>query len=177
MSSSGGICEPITIPVCQGLPYNQTIMPNLLGHANQREAVVKMSFFNSIVQAVCSVDIRLFVCMVYAPRCVAGEVQRPCKSFCQRAKTGCEELTNRFGVSWPNELLCDSFPDENCISVSNEQCVGRDQFGDRNVKNVFSLSLFSFSFTGRKQTRGNSKHVSKHSCLHINLTGSDRDHR
>ncbi|KAM8735675.1 uncharacterized protein AB9X84_024043 [Acanthopagrus schlegelii] len=116
VSSSGGICEPITIPVCQGLPYNQTIMPNLLGHANQREAVVKMSFFNSIVQAVCSVDIRLFVCMVYAPRCVAGEVQRPCKSFCQRAKTGCEELTNRFGVSWPNELLCDSFPDENCIS-------------------------------------------------------------
>lgn len=152
VSSSGGICEPITIPMCQGLSYNQTIMPNLLGHTNQREAVVKMSFFNSIVQTVCSVDIRLFVCMVYAPRCVAGEVQRPCKSFCQRAKTGCEELMNRFGVSWPNELHCDAFPDENCISVSNEQCDRRDQFGDRNVKNVFSLSLFSFSFTGGKQT-------------------------
>ncbi|KAG7214241.1 hypothetical protein INR49_023229 [Caranx melampygus] len=31
VSSSGGICEPITIPMCHGLSYNETIMPNLLG--------------------------------------------------------------------------------------------------------------------------------------------------
>ncbi|XP_051261360.1 uncharacterized protein LOC127366462 isoform X3 [Dicentrarchus labrax] len=116
VGSSGGICEPVTIPVCQGLSYNQTIMPNLLGHTSQREAVMKMSFFNSLVQAVCSMDIRLFVCMVYAPKCVAGEVQRPCRSFCERAKKGCESLMTGFGVSWPNELRCDSFPEETCIS-------------------------------------------------------------
>ncbi|XP_035529010.1 uncharacterized protein LOC118336459 [Morone saxatilis] len=116
VGSSGGVCEPITIPVCQGLSYNQTIMPNLLGHTSQRDAVMKMSFFNSLVQAVCSIDIRLFVCMVYAPKCVAGEVQRPCRSFCERAKKGCESLMTGFGVSWPNELRCDSFPEEMCIS-------------------------------------------------------------
>ncbi|KAG7218388.1 hypothetical protein INR49_020421 [Caranx melampygus] len=62
VSSSGGICEPITIPMCHGLSYNETIMPNLLGHTSQREAVVKMSFLNSVVKTVCSTDIRLFLC-------------------------------------------------------------------------------------------------------------------
>ncbi|GAA6217176.1 uncharacterized protein LOC109641343 [Lates japonicus] len=115
VSSSGGICEPITIPMCQGLSYNQTITPNLLGHTSQREAVMKMSFFNSIMQTMCSVDIRLFLCRVYAPQCVAGEVQRPCRSFCERAKQGCEGLSS-FGVSWPDELNCKAFPEESCVS-------------------------------------------------------------
>lgn len=123
VGSSGGVCEPITIPMCQGLSYNQTMMPNLLGHTSQRDAVVKMSFFNSLVQTMCSVDIRLFVCMVYAPRCVAGEVKWPCRSFCERAKRGCEGLMTSFGVSWPDELQCDKFPEENCINVSDGNLV------------------------------------------------------
>uniref|UniRef100_A0A3B5L7R1 FZ domain-containing protein n=1 Tax=Xiphophorus couchianus TaxID=32473 RepID=A0A3B5L7R1_9TELE len=67
-----------------GLSYNQTIVPNLLGHTSQREAVMKMSFFSSIVQTVCSADIQLFLCRVYAPECVEGRVLRPCRSFCEK---------------------------------------------------------------------------------------------
>ncbi|XP_028326596.1 uncharacterized protein LOC114478025 [Gouania willdenowi] len=115
VSSSGGICEPITIPVCQGLSYNETIVPNLLGHTSQREAVMKMSFFNSIVQTVCSADIRLFLCRVYAPQCVSGQVQWPCRSFCERAKEECGGRMSTFGVPWPNELQCHAFPELNCI--------------------------------------------------------------
>ncbi len=154
VGSSGGICEPITIPMCQGLSYNQTITPNLLGHASQRDAVVKMSFFNSIVQSMCSVDIRLFVCMVYAPKCVAGEVQRPCRSFCERAKKGCEGSTTSFGISWPDELQCGLFPEEMCISVSNGLLV--DERGFRRIQSgnkseYFLTSFFFFSFAGRQQ--------------------------
>ncbi|XP_069034604.1 atrial natriuretic peptide-converting enzyme-like [Embiotoca jacksoni] len=116
VSSSGGLCEPITIPMCQGLSYNQTIVPNLLGHTSQRDAFMKMSFFNSMVTAVCSVDIRLFLCRVYIPQCVAGQVQQPCRSFCEKAKRGCEGLMANFGVSWPDELRCNSFPEEMCVS-------------------------------------------------------------
>ncbi|KAM7382873.1 hypothetical protein PAMP_002571 [Pampus punctatissimus] len=119
VGSSGGICEPINIPMCQGLSYKQTISPNLLGHTNQREAAVKMSFFDSIVKTVCSLDIRFFLCTVYAPQCVAGEVQRPCRSLCERAKRGCESLMNSFGVSWPEELQCNLFPEENCIAENS----------------------------------------------------------
>ncbi|KAK5614958.1 hypothetical protein CRENBAI_008351 [Crenichthys baileyi] len=121
VSSSGSICEPITIPMCQGLSYNQTIVPNLLGHTSQREAVMKMSFFNSIVQTVCSADIQLFLCRVYAPECVEDQVQRPCRSFCEKARRNCEGLISNFGVSWPNELQCDAFPEEMCISEENRK--------------------------------------------------------
>nr|XP_043889448.1 uncharacterized protein LOC122774355 isoform X2 [Solea senegalensis] len=116
VGSSGDMCEPITIPLCQGLSYNQTTTQNLLGHANQGEAMARMSFFNSLVQTMCSEDIRLLLCRVYAPECVAGEVQRPCRSFCERAKQGCEDRMTAFGVSWPPELQCNSFPEEMCAS-------------------------------------------------------------
>uniref|UniRef100_A0A3Q3ISM7 FZ domain-containing protein n=1 Tax=Monopterus albus TaxID=43700 RepID=A0A3Q3ISM7_MONAL len=109
---------PITIPMCQGLSYSQTTSLNLLGLTSQREAMTKMSIFNSMVQTVCSVDIRLFLCRVYTPQCVAGEVQRPCRAFCKRAKQGCEGLMAHFGVSWPDELQCNSFPEEMCISIT-----------------------------------------------------------
>uniref|UniRef100_A0A3Q3VRN7 FZ domain-containing protein n=1 Tax=Mola mola TaxID=94237 RepID=A0A3Q3VRN7_MOLML len=147
VGSSGGICEPITIPMCQGLSYNQTITPNLLGHTSQREAVVQMSFFNSIVQTVCSMDIRLFVCMVYAPRCTEGEVQRPCRSFCERARQGCEGLMAHFGVSWPNELQCHSFPEDMCLSVSNGHIAdeeGIKELGGVMLRIHFSCLLFPF---------------------------------
>ncbi|XP_056296243.1 uncharacterized protein LOC130210238 [Pseudoliparis swirei] len=116
VGSGGGICEPITIPMCQGLSYNQTMSPNLLGHASQREAVAKMSFFNAMVQTMCTVDIRLFVCAVYVPPCLVGEVQRPCRSFCERARRGCGAFMASFDVSWPAELQCDSFPVDKCVS-------------------------------------------------------------
>ncbi|XP_035764012.1 uncharacterized protein LOC102778311 [Neolamprologus brichardi] len=116
VSSSGGVCEPITIPMCQGLSYNQTLIPNLLGHTSQREAFTKMSFFNSMVQTVCSVDIRVFLCRVYAPQCEAGRAQWPCRSFCEKARRDCEGLMSNFGISWPEELQCSSFPEETCIS-------------------------------------------------------------
>lgn len=36
-----GRCEPITIPFCQQIRYNQTIFPNLLNHATQKMLVQK----------------------------------------------------------------------------------------------------------------------------------------
>ncbi|XP_013880017.1 uncharacterized protein LOC106529207 [Austrofundulus limnaeus] len=116
VSSTGGMCEPITLPACQGLSYSQTIVPNLLGHASQREAASKMSFFNSIVQTLCSADMHVFLCRVYTPECVEGQVQRPCRSFCEKARQSCEGLMSNLGVSWPVELQCHSFPEEMCVS-------------------------------------------------------------
>ncbi|XP_029928307.1 uncharacterized protein LOC115373851 [Myripristis murdjan] len=116
VSSSGEMCEPLTISMCEGLSYNQTKMPNLLGQQSQRDAAIKMSFFNSLVQSVCRVDIRYFLCLVYAPRCVEGEQQKPCKSLCEKSKRGCEGLMSNFGIQWPEELNCDSFPEDMCVT-------------------------------------------------------------
>ncbi|XP_054637904.1 atrial natriuretic peptide-converting enzyme-like [Dunckerocampus dactyliophorus] len=115
-ASSGGTCEPLTIQMCQGLSYNQTITPNLLGHASQREAAFKMSLFNMIVQNACSANIRHFLCMAYAPQCVAGQMRRPCKSFCEKAHKSCEGPMSSYGIPWPAELNCDAFPQDMCVA-------------------------------------------------------------
>lgn len=33
-----GKCEPINIPLCNDIQYNETIMPNLLKHTKQEDA-------------------------------------------------------------------------------------------------------------------------------------------
>ena len=43
MEVTHGKCEPITIPLCANIEYNQTIVPNLLGHTKQ-EAAGMLSF-------------------------------------------------------------------------------------------------------------------------------------
>lgn len=35
-------CEPITLRMCQGLPYNSTFMPNMLKHYDQQTAALAM---------------------------------------------------------------------------------------------------------------------------------------
>ncbi|XP_047453730.1 uncharacterized protein LOC125015804 [Mugil cephalus] len=146
VSSTGDICEPISIPMCQGLSYNQTIVPNLLGHTSQREAAMKMSFFSALVETVCSKDTRLFLCRVYAPQCVAGQVQRPCRTFCERAKRDCEGLTSSFGIAWPDELQCSSFPEEACVSEESRPEM-------LNVESVLAkLNAAGYSVRGKSLT-------------------------
>lgn len=147
VGSGGGICQPIMVPMCQGLPYTETIFPNLLGHSSQREAAIQMSFFNSIVQTFCAVDIRLFLCTVYAPKCVRGEVQRPCRSFCQRAKEACGGLMERVNVPWPQELRCESFPTENCIMEFGDAESSAKQILER--LNTGGFSVYGNSLTLR----------------------------
>lgn len=147
VGSGGGICQPITVPMCQGLFYSETLVPNLLGHSSQREASIKMSFFNSIVQTFCVVDIRLFLCTVYAPRCVRGELQRPCRSFCQRAKEACGGLMERLNVPWPSELRCESFPTENCITEDGDAESSAKQILQR--LNTGGFSVYGNSLTLR----------------------------
>ncbi|XP_019719425.1 atrial natriuretic peptide-converting enzyme-like [Hippocampus comes] len=147
VGEGGSICEPLTIPMCQGLSYNQTLTPNQLGHASQRDAAAKMSFFHSIAQATCSADIRPFLCAAYAPRCSYGQVRRPCRSFCQKARDSCESRLGRYGVSWPQELHCDAFPLHACVSDDNrsemlnaEGVAARLQAGGHSVRGK-SLTL------------------------------------
>jgi len=45
-----GRCEPITIPLCKDIQYNETIMPNLLGHQNQEDAGLEVHQFYPLVK-------------------------------------------------------------------------------------------------------------------------------
>ncbi|CAJ1048926.1 frizzled-3-like [Xyrichtys novacula] len=107
-------CEPIRLRMCQDLPYNTTFMPNLLNHYDQQTAALAMEPFHPMVNLVCSADLRMFLCALYAPVCTRyGQVSMPCRSLCQRAKDECNKLMEIFGLVWPDDMECNRFPDCN----------------------------------------------------------------
>ncbi|XP_041716071.1 frizzled-3-like [Coregonus clupeaformis] len=105
-------CEPITLRLCQGLLYNSTFMPNLLNHYDQQTAALAMEPFHPMVNLQCSSELRMFLCALYAPVCTEyGRMTLPCRRLCQRAKGDCYKLMDIFGVTWPEEMDCNRFPD------------------------------------------------------------------
>ena len=104
-------CEPITIPMCGDIAYNDTIFPNLMGHVNQEQAGQDMSTYVPLINIKCSPDILLFLCAMYAPVCtILDYAIPPCRALCLSAKTGCEDLMLQFDFRWPKEFDCDKFP-------------------------------------------------------------------
>jgi len=67
MSSHGGAvppphhgrCEPITIPLCKDIQYNETIMPNLLDHQKQEDAGLEVHQFYPLVKVLITLASRL----------------------------------------------------------------------------------------------------------------------
>lgn len=50
LSGNGGSCEPITILMCKDVQYNETRMPNLLGHQTQEDAGNELQAFYPLVK-------------------------------------------------------------------------------------------------------------------------------
>ncbi|KAM3864080.1 frizzled-2-like [Diretmus argenteus] len=118
-----GFCQPISIPLCTDIAYNQTIMPNLVGHYNQEEAGLEVHQFYPLVKVQCSPELKFFLCSMYAPVCTVLEMAiPPCRSICERAKQGCEALMNKFGFQWPERLRCENFP----VLGHGHICVGQN---------------------------------------------------
>lgn len=105
-------CEEITIPMCRGVGYNYTRMPNELNHESQEEAGLEVHQFWPLVEIKCSPDLKFFLCSLYTPICLK-EYQKPlpaCRSVCERAREGCLPLMNQYGFQWPERMNCDNFP-------------------------------------------------------------------
>lgn len=118
-----GFCQLISVPLCADIAYNQTIMPNLMGHTNQEDAGLEVHQFYPLVQVQCSPDLRFFLCSMYVPVCtVLDRAIPPCRSLCERARLGCEALMNRFGFPWPERLRCENFP----VHGAGQICVGQN---------------------------------------------------
>jgi len=125
--SSHGKCEPLTIPLCANIAYNQTIFPNLLGHSTQEQAGAEVHQFYPLVKVQCSPHLQAFLCSVYAPVCsIPGNPLPPCRSLCLAAQDGCVQLMNKFGFNWPENLACDTFP---VGGDPNRLCVGDTEGG------------------------------------------------
>uniref|UniRef100_A0A3Q3GM07 FZ domain-containing protein n=1 Tax=Labrus bergylta TaxID=56723 RepID=A0A3Q3GM07_9LABR len=104
-----GVCQKISVPLCIGLPYTETVLPNLLGHVHQRDVDQAIQTFASLVQVECSPHLKPFLCSVFTPECQSGRPRPPCRTLCEQARFSCcEDLMHSFGVSWPEELQCNN---------------------------------------------------------------------
>lgn len=115
-----GKCEPISISICMDIPYNATIMPNMLGHTRQEEAGLEVYQFAPLVKIDCSPDLQFFLCLVYVPLCtILDHPIPPCRSLCESARL-CETVMRTFDFDWPENLECSKFPEaggeEICVS-------------------------------------------------------------
>ncbi len=114
-------CQPLRIPACRKLGYNQTRIPSDLYPSMPFQAVKK--YIELLDSIKCSKDALFFLCNMYSPVCFAGYVPRvlPCRSVCKNVRKGCLPYINVAGFKWPSELDCRRLPDYNtgvCIQPS-----------------------------------------------------------
>ncbi|XP_067328176.1 frizzled-9-like [Anolis sagrei] len=105
-------CEPISIPMCLGIGYNLTRMPNLLGHTGQAEASLALQAFAPLVSYGCHARLRFFLCSLFAPMCTE-QVPRAipaCRPMCEAARRRCGPVLAHFRFEWPPALDCARLP-------------------------------------------------------------------
>lgn len=148
-------CEEITIPMCRGVGYNLTYMPNELNHDNQEEAGYEVHQFWPLVEIQCSPELKFFLCSMYTPICFE-DYQKPlkaCRSVCQRARDGCEPLMSQYGFKWPERMNCDKLPvqgDEHVLCMEPPE-YSKDQTGNGGVGGIYHPGLMSPNFGFRPQ--------------------------
>ncbi|XP_070568569.1 protein sax-3-like [Ptychodera flava] len=111
-----GKCEQIQTPICYpgNLPYNNTRLPNIMGHSSLEEVDEELANHMALIKTDCSPYANLFICSAYLPECPRKKKLKPlppCRELCVKAREGCQNtLQTEFGIDWPSELTCDKFP-------------------------------------------------------------------
>ncbi|KAM9486710.1 secreted frizzled-related protein 3 isoform 2-T3 [Clarias gariepinus] len=134
-----GSCEAVRIPLCSPMPWNMTKMPNHLHHSTQANAILAIEQYEALLGTGCSADLLFFLCAMYAPICTISfqrDPIKPCKSVCERAKSGCEPVLKKYNHSWPESLACDELPVyDRAVCISPEAIVKADP-SDCKCKNL-----------------------------------------
>ncbi|XP_071955880.1 frizzled-9-like [Antedon mediterranea] len=105
-------CERVTIPMCIGIGYNLTSMPNRFQHRNQDEAAPKIHEFAPLVNHGCSDQLNRFLCSMFAPMCTE-EYEFPiwpCRQMCEDVKAKCAPIMESFNYKWPEPMNCEGLP-------------------------------------------------------------------
>lgn len=108
-------CEPIRIELCRGIGYNETSMPNLVGHEMQSDADFTLQTFLPLIQYGCSAQLHFFLCAAYLPMCTPKVPVPigPCRGLCETVRARCHPVLQGFGFPWPAALDCNRFPADN----------------------------------------------------------------
>ncbi|KAJ8670591.1 hypothetical protein QAD02_001850 [Eretmocerus hayati] len=125
-----GICLQVIISFCLNhkIPYNYTVFPNYMGNFGQRDAQHELEMYDAVIDVRCYELAALFLCSVFVPKCgpKGGQTVRPCRNLCFETKRRCGFFLDVFGLSLPEYLECDYFPE----SPDPDVCVGHQEVID-----------------------------------------------
>jgi len=146
-AATHGKCEPISIPMCADIAYNETIFPNLMGQLTQDIAGQHMSQYVPLIKVKCSPHIHFFLCAMYAPVCtILDHAIPPCRSLCMAARHNCEDIMRQFDYSWPAEFECSKFPvggnpEQLCVGDTTDLNVDRIEDFSKTLSNGGAIGL------------------------------------
>jgi len=114
-------CVPIpaNMSLCKDVGYTKMRLPNLLDHDTMQEASQQASSWVPLLNVKCHEDTQLFLCSLFAPLCLERPIY-PCRSLCQKVKSGCLSTMENHGFPWPSMLDCDKFPMDNDMCITSQ---------------------------------------------------------
>ncbi|XP_046674346.1 atrial natriuretic peptide-converting enzyme-like [Homalodisca vitripennis] len=138
-----GICLPVIVSFClqHKIPYNFTMFPNYIGHFTQRDAQLELEVYDAVEDVRCYELAALFLCSVFVPKCGrAGQLVRPCRSLCAETKRRCGFFLDVFGLTLPEYLECELFPE----SEDSDVCVGHREVIEADLRAQKPVCLTGF---------------------------------
>ena len=100
-------CTAISLSICNGLSYNKTSYPNIVGHWNTSSLDEDLISFRQLIDFECYPLAQEFICRLLQPECIDDELVYPCRQFCQDFYKSCSHWI-------PKKLLknfdCNEFP-------------------------------------------------------------------
>lgn len=127
-----GKCQPIRVPMCKGMQYMMTSLPNHFNHHTQAEITLEISQFKPLIHVNCSTELQFFLCSLYTPICIPNYERKipACRSVCERVKSSCFPIMSQYGYQWPERMACELLPR---ISTDNQLCMDPLMNGKRSV--------------------------------------------
>ncbi|PSN50388.1 hypothetical protein C0J52_17035, partial [Blattella germanica] len=91
----------------------------------------ELEVYDAVVDVRCYELAALFLCSVFVPKCgPTGQLVRPCRSICYETKRRCGFFLDVFGLSLPDYLDCQLFPE----SADSDVCVGHQEVIDAKIR-------------------------------------------
>ncbi|XP_009982775.1 PREDICTED: secreted frizzled-related protein 2-like [Tauraco erythrolophus] len=100
---------PKEMDMCHKIGYSEMRLPNLMGHTNMAEVILKSTTWQHLAHTDCHPHVRTFLCSLFAPICLDTFIH-PCRSMCVAVRDSCAPVLACHGHPWPDSLDCDRFP-------------------------------------------------------------------
>lgn len=110
---------PRNMSLCHNIGYSKMRLPNLLDHDTMGEVSQQAASWVPLLNINCHGDTQLFLCSLFSPVCLDRPIY-PCRSLCEKVKSGCEGRMRNYGFPWPDILKCDKFPLDNDMCIASQ---------------------------------------------------------